>query len=307
MRLFNVLVAGLLLSQNKPSESINIENLGLGKGAGKKWKVNSIQPVDKQMLPRPQIELYGRGGCMTVANRLQVLGTGNDYGGSTVFNATQYTARYPEGRQIALKQIQQCDNETQLNLEIRALKTFRLLAGPVVWDKKTQDVYIPMLFIMGYPLENYFFGRGDTEMSKKIFGRIEEDISIYHIYLKAIKVIVSIHQKGWIHGDLHLGNIILNQDGRLHPIDFGRANKISSTHKDFSEIRFYQFVELMAFTKHLVSMMEDFSCNLPAQLAAVLGYPPTDIDLMNFWDNFSEIQQLESELMEYYLAKKFYR
>jgi hypothetical protein len=72
--------------------------------ASQNWKVDRAHPLHEPIKPNPVIHLCDHGSYIE-ANKLDVLGSGNDHGGSTVYKATLYTKKNPCGEKIALKRI----------------------------------------------------------------------------------------------------------------------------------------------------------------------------------------------------------
>ena len=124
------------------------------------------------------------------------------------------------GSSVAVKQARPSKGsraEKFLKREADILKTVGHPQIPEYIDlfKDTNGSYLVMSFLHGDTFEDLIFDQG-----KRL---TEEDCVRYTLDL--LDLVEHIHQKGFVHLDLRIPNVFVN-DGRLYLIDFGLARKI---------------------------------------------------------------------------------
>lgn len=143
----------------------------------------------------------------------EVLGMGS-------YGITYIAFDIKKGESIVLKQLRKTKAKTDRGLlsfqrETQMLKVLKQHEHvPKLLDEfqNEQGFFIAMEWVKGDTFEDLIFRDQKTYSEKETI----------HILLELLNIVENFHQKGIIHRDLRIPNIIL-RDGKLHIIDFGLA------------------------------------------------------------------------------------
>lgn len=133
--------------------------------------------------------------------------------------ATVYSARGPDGRQVALKVLNpfaagQPKVRRLFRNEYQLLSRLRHPGIVPVYDAGEIDgqPYMAMALVQGPTLEEYLAGKSSLGETASV--EIARQIALTLDY---------VHQQGIVHRDLKPGNILISRDGRALLFDFGAA------------------------------------------------------------------------------------
>lgn len=134
-----------------------------------------------------------------------------------------YRARAPDGARIALKVTRDERPETAAMLarEAGVLKRLGGWDGPALLDHGTAGnrSYVAMQWCEGVPV-------GVAAQQARLAG---DRTRLHNLVAKILEVYARLHARGVLHGDVHPGNCLLQDDGRVVLLDFGNARSIDES------------------------------------------------------------------------------
>lgn len=166
-----------------------------------------------------------------------------------------YLAIDSKGNKVVIKQLKEEMLETSRKKVIYEFKTLRAIDNP----------YVPKVITAfkdndkeGYILE---YIKGDTLyniISIDDYRFTRDDI--YYVCIKLLDIMESLHEKGIVHRDIRLPNVIINENNEIFLIDFGLARFVDNDRYYKEEDYFYLgdlLLHLYYTSFYEVSSLED--------------------------------------------------
>lgn len=166
-----------------------------------------------------------------------------------------YLAIDSKGNKVVIKQLKEEMLETSRKKVIYEFKTLRAIDNP----------YVPKVITAfkdndkeGYILE---YIKGDTlynVISIDDYRFTRDDI--YYVCIKLLDIMESLHEKGIVHRDIRLPNVIINENNEIFLIDFGLARFVDNDRYYKEEDYFYLgdlLLHLYYTSFYEVSSLED--------------------------------------------------
>ncbi|MDM5337074.1 protein kinase [Fictibacillus enclensis] len=151
----------------------------------------------------------------------EILGMGS-------YGITYRAIDYMTGNHVAIKQLRRTkswteDGRKSFEKEKQILQQLSLSEVPAVHHPSLneQDQFLVMDYVPGKNFEDLIFAE----------GMVYSEQDAMAIFTQVMKIVQKIHEKGIVHRDLRIPNII-SSGGRLHIIDFGLACKLSAEGQD---------------------------------------------------------------------------
>lgn len=187
--------------------------------------------------------------------------------------------------EVLIKIIDSDSKEAEALIELNDINHISRLIETLKFDKQQ---IIVIEFIKSVELDKYLENNQTRSLQDNL-----------HITNSLIKIIKDIHNHGWIHGDIHTNNIIIDDDLNISIIDFGTALKTTKKHSIFVPLYLPPESLLLENDMYVINSnyVMDYKCDywalgLVLHRIFIAGFIPSASNFMLEQFNHAEIDKI---------------